>query len=397
MDIFSFCELFYASHYIPIALYEGSKFISSSGFFNDKDPYPFVFQQLYSSNSPCLYVSSDSGSYGMIKDSDGIHSIVLGPVYSTNITERAVYAFMRKNAIPSNKKEEITSFLSGIPKYTYNQFLNLLLYIHFSFTGEKISISEAFGITDTEIQETISRNNSKRTFSDMEEGANHGTYVFEQNMLELIKNGEVEKLEELFMEASRRPISKEGKLAENPLRQAKNIFIGWTTIVGKFAAIPGGMEIEQTYRLIDTYIQECEKLNSVDAVKNLQYVMSKDFVQRVAQQKIPKGVSKAVYSSIEYISNHINEPISIDEIVEVSGKSRAYIFRSFQSELGMTIGKYIIECRLREAKSLLKYTDKSLTEISNYLCFSSQSHFQNLFKKHYGITPLKYRKMNISI
>ncbi|MGN0840252.1 MAG: helix-turn-helix transcriptional regulator [Candidatus Ornithospirochaeta sp.] len=72
-------------------------------------------------------------------------------------------------------------------------------------------------------------------------------------------------------------------------------------------------------------------------------------------------------------------------------------FRHFQSELGITIDEYVIECRLREAKSLLKYTDKSLTEISNYLCFSSQSHFQNLFKKHYGITPLKYRKMNVSI
>ncbi|MGN0831254.1 MAG: helix-turn-helix domain-containing protein [Candidatus Ornithospirochaeta sp.] len=52
---------------------------------------------------------------------------------------------------------------------------------------------------------------------------------------------------------------------------------------------------------------------------------------------------------------------------------------------------------LREVKSRLKYTDKSLTEISNYLCFSSQNHFQNSFKKHYGITSLKYRKTNISL
>lgn len=57
----------------------------------------------------------------------------------------------------------------------------------------------------------------------------------------------------------------------------------------------------------------------------------------------------------------------------------------------MSIGSYITHCRLREAKSLLRYTHKSLGEISSYLCFSSQSHFQNVFKKHFKMTPMEYR------
>lgn len=35
---------------------------------------------------------------------------------------------------------------------------------------------------------------------------------------------------------------------------------------------------------------------------------------------------------------------------------------------------------------------KRSPEISSYLCFSSQSHFQNTFKKHFNITPLGYRE-----
>ena len=50
-----------------------------------------------------------------------------------------------------------------------------------------------------------------------------------------------------------------------------------------------------------------------------------------------------------------------------------------------------MRCKLEEAKSLLTYSDKSLIEISNYLCFSSQSYFQNVFKKKYGMTPKQYR------
>lgn len=48
-------------------------------------------------------------------------------------------------------------------------------------------------------------------------------------------------------------------------------------------------------------------------------------------------------------------------------------------------------CKLEESKSLLTFTEKSLAEISSHLCYSSQSHFQNAFKKQYGLTPMQYR------
>lgn len=56
------------------------------------------------------------------------------------------------------------------------------------------------------------------------------------------------------------------------------------------------------------------------------------------------------------------------------------------------MNEFIMRCKLEEAKSLLSYTDKSISEISNYLCFSSQAYFQNVFKKKYGMTPNEYRK-----
>jgi len=45
-----------------------------------------------------------------------------------------------------------------------------------------------------------------------------------------------------------------------------------------------------------------------------------------------------------------------------------------------------------EAKNLLRYTGMTLTEISNYLHFSSQPYFQNVFKQYYGLTPAQYRQ-----
>ena len=143
---------------------------------------------------------------------------------------------------------------------------------------------------------------------------------------------------------------------------------------------------------IDTYIQECEKLQSVEAVKNLQYNMPMDFVSLVAAQKLPDGVSREIYTYMQYISTHINEPITAEDVIAFSGKSRAYLFKRIKGELKMGIGEYKNKCRLREAKSLLRYTNKPISEISNYICFSSQSHFQNAFKAKYGTTPHSYRQ-----
>lgn len=112
----------------------------------------------------------------------------------------------------------------------------------------------------------------------------------------------------------------------------------------------------------------------------------------LTQQKLPSGISQELYSCMQFIFTHMNEPISATDVVAFSGKSRAYLFKKFQDGLGISIGAYITECRLREAKSLLRYTDKPLGEISSYLCFSSQSHFQNAFMKHTGVTPNDYRK-----
>ena len=57
----------------------------------------------------------------------------------------------------------------------------------------------------------------------------------------------------------------------------------------------------------------------------------------------------------------------------------------------MTVSNYILNIKINESKSLLKYTDKPISAISLYLGFSSQSHFNHAFKKITNKTPIEYR------
>ena len=49
------------------------------------------------------------------------------------------------------------------------------------------------------------------------------------------------------------------------------------------------------------------------------------------------------------------------------------------------------EKKIEKATHLLRYSDKSIIDIANYLSFSSQSHFIQTFENFTGMTPKKYR------
>ena len=98
-----YCEIFYAAHYLPIALYQGEHFLCASGFYNKDDPYPFVRPKLLEHRSPSVYVSSDTGYYGLVKCGDGLHTFVLGPAYSTPVTKEFVRSYIRKNALSTDQ------------------------------------------------------------------------------------------------------------------------------------------------------------------------------------------------------------------------------------------------------------------------------------------------------
>lgn len=65
---------------------------------------------------------------------------------------------------------------------------------------------------------------------------------------------------------------------------------------------------------------------------------------------------------------------------------------SFTKFTGLSPIQYLNRRRLETACQLLRDTDYSVSDISSQTGFSSQSYFTQIFRKHYGITPIKYRQ-----
>ena len=62
--------------------------------------------------------------------------------------------------------------------------------------------------------------------------------------------------------------------------------------------------------------------------------------------------------------------------------------------MGVSLSQYILDLKIEKAKNLLQYSEYNIVDIANYLSFSSQSHFIQVFQKKTGLTPHKYRTQN---
>lgn len=388
MDYVAFCKKFFDATRIPVSLlYDGEVLYSALGELVGAEA---VGQRLFPSNrNPSFCALSPDLEYGRVYIEETGYDLIVGPAFLLPANDQLIQQFMREAQAPPEAHEQLAEFFYSIPQATHQQFCRYLSFIHLCLNGKDVSIDD-FHLEDEGKSRSRHERHAKRDMDEEDAGKKHNSYSFEQEMYQCVRNGSVTGLKELFA----RPcvILNTGKLAQSPVRHAKNIFIKTATSVGMLGAIPGGLGVEKTYQLIDSYVQECEQLKTLEEINNLQYMMVLDFCQRVSDTRLPDGISAEVYQCISFIRSNTNRPLSVDDVAARVHRSGSYMMKRFKAELGVHISAFITQCRLEEAQRLLVYSDRSLAEISSFLCFSSQSYFQNVFKKQYGITPMQYRK-----
>lgn len=181
-----------------------------------------------------------------------------------------------------------------------------------------------------------------------------------------------------------------GVLSKDALRNIKYHFVVTAALVTRYC-ITGGMEAEQAYRLSDFYINRADLCTNTKEVAELHHAMVLDYTGKMRLQKKADIISKPVSQCVDYIYDHINERITVQTLSDYTGLSVSYLSRVFKQSLGVSVSDYVREKKVEKAQDLLQYSNASLVDIANYLAFSSQSHFIQVFEDLVGITPKKYR------
>lgn len=109
------------------------------------------------------------------------------------------------------------------------------------------------------------------------------------------------------------------------------------------------------------------------------------------KNKSPK-LKELIHAAVTFINNNFERDISLGDIARYVFLSPSYFTRAFKEEIGTSPINYLLKVRIERSKELLVDSDEKIGEIALSVGFSNQQRFNELFKKHTGMTPLKYRK-----
>lgn len=223
-----------------------------------------------------------------------------------------------------------------------------------------------------------------------EESLSHRPLEEEYSFYQAVCSGDLDYVQKNCQENTFTNPEGMGILSTNPLTNIKYHFVVTVSMITR-RCVEGGMELEQAFRLSDFYILKMDACTSIEAISKLHKEMALDYTRKMLLVKKSSVLSKPIVQCMDYIYSHINRRITVEELAEHADLSPSYLSRLFKKELNISISDYICEMKIEKAQHLLKYSNYSLIEITNYLAFSSQSHFIQTFKKVIGVTPKKYR------
>lgn len=377
---------------VPIRIFDGDRLV----FYYSiptlaRDPMKVYRDEVFGVKDHVGYVMTKHFFYYGIVNS-GRMKIVIGPSRQISAGDQELRDLAFRADVPP---EELDAFIAGMKSIVpmpFESILQMLCTINHVLNGETLSLAD-ITIYDTDQEKLEAQQNRRQaeqmlSFFSREVQSVHNTFDQEQAVMSMVRKGDTAALKEWISAA---PAIRSGVLAKEQLRQMQNTFIVATTLTSR-AAIRGGMDVDDAFDLSDSYIQQCELLNSPEAVTNLQYRMILDYTQRVERLHLGKHPSKLTVDVANYIQHHISETITTEKIADALFLSRPYLSRRFKEETSETLTDFILKEKTEEAKRLLRYSDKPLTAIGSYLGFSSPSHFSRVFRKYVSLTPGEYRQ-----
>ncbi|MBR1478454.1 MAG: 2-isopropylmalate synthase [Lachnospiraceae bacterium] len=110
-----------------------------------------------------------------------------------------------------------------------------------------------------------------------------------------------------------------------------------------------------------------------------------------AEQHITEGREERIVEILSFIQTHYEEA-TLDMIAEEFHLSKPYLSKYIKEKAGLTFQDVVKEERLKRAEALLKETDLSIENVAAEVGYENVEHFNRLFKKKHGVTPVQFRK-----
>lgn len=102
-----------------------------------------------------------------------------------------------------------------------------------------------------------------------------------------------------------------------------------------------------------------------------------------------------VAQSINFMLEHLNKKLKLEEIAAETGLSASHYSRLFQNRTGHPPIDYFIQLKIQRACRLLDNSGWMIADVAREMGFDDQFYFSRVFRRVMGMSPAKYRKRGV--
>ncbi|MCR5790118.1 MAG: AraC family transcriptional regulator [Lachnospiraceae bacterium] len=213
----------------------------------------------------------------------------------------------------------------------------------------------------------------------------------ETDLLYCIRSGDIERVERLFadgevMELVFTPYDRQS-FFRMALRAVELMTMAAVSTRGR----PD--EVDDAHARMRSFIADIEDSKSISGIVGVlrRHVLALTVSSRRFSNYNRTGYSPLVNRCINRILTRMPERITLTELSAQLHVTPKYLSSLFNRDTGTSITDFMQNIRIREAEYLLSHSDMNYPDISNFLCYGSQSYFNKVFKSKTGLTPREFR------
>lgn len=108
-------------------------------------------------------------------------------------------------------------------------------------------------------------------------------------------------------------------------------------------------------------------------------------------EDITEGREERIVDIMRYVQSHYRD-VTLEELSENFHLSAPYLSKYIRERTGSTFQETVKKARMKKARALLKETNRTVESIAADVGYETVEHFNRLFKKSYGMTPVQFRR-----
>ncbi|MBN7574960.1 helix-turn-helix domain-containing protein [Clostridium beijerinckii] len=179
---------------------------------------------------------------------------------------------------------------------------------------------------------------------------------------------------------------------EISIQDKKNDLLIWNAMYTR-EIVENGILTRYLHPIYNKFYTLIPTLNTIEDLQTIEIQMIDTYINLLINDVEVKD-NFVINRILKHLHLNIESQISLKKLSRELNLSEGYISDCFKKHMGMTIMKYAKKIRIDRAKVLLVTTTSSILEIGLTLGFHDQSHFHKVFKSFTGVSPSEYRNNN---